>query len=291
MLHRIICGSVCVLMFVCVAASGMAQETKIPDFSNLPRSEVPAAYTWRIEDLYPDMDAWKRDRDVVQGLIAQIDTRAKDWTSTPQKFLSLYQFTDSIGLIMRKLYAYAGNQSNMDLGNATYRSMQGEMQSIGATFGAKVAFRNDDILKMDEKSLRGYFEKEPKLAQYRFRVEEVLRARKYVLPKDQQKIFSLTGLFSGATAQVADVLNNVEIPAQDVTLSDGSRVTLECGRVHALSRNEEQCRPLTRDAVILVGTKEIREFSRRPPRWWYQGRFVCRPRPGIQQLSACAAVR
>lgn len=226
MLHRIICGSLCFLMLVCVAASGVAQEAKIPDFSNLPRSEVPVAYTWRIEDLYSSPDAWKRDREVVQGLIAQIDARAKDWTSTPQKFLSLYQLTDSISLIMRKLYAYAGNQSSMDLGNATYRSMQGEMESMGATYGAKVAFRNDDILKMDEKTVRGYFEKEPKLTPYRFRVEEVLRARKYILPKDQQKIFSMTGLFSGATAQVANVLNNVEIPAQDVTLSDGSRVTL-----------------------------------------------------------------
>jgi oligoendopeptidase F len=226
MLHRIICGGLCFLMLVCVAASGVAQETTIPDFSNLPRSEVPTAYTWRIEDLYPDMDAWKRDRDVVQGLIAQIDTRAKGWTSTPKTFLALYQLTDSIGLIMRRLSSYASNQSNMDLGNATYRSMQGEMQSIGATYGAKLAFRNDDILKMDENTLRGYFGKEPRLAQYRFRVEEVLRARKYVLPKDQQKIVSMTGLFSGATAQVADVLNNVEIPARDVTLSDGTRVTL-----------------------------------------------------------------
>lgn len=226
MIHRSICGSLCLLMLVCLAAPGMAQESKIPDFSNTPRSGVPAEYTWRIEDLYPNVDAWKRDRDLVKGMIAQIDTRAREWTSTPQKFLSVYQLTDSIGLIMRRLGSYAGNQSNMDLGNATYRSMQGEMQSIGATYGSKLAFRNDDILKMDENTLRGYFAKEPKLAQYRFRVDEVLRARKYILPKDQQKIVSLTGLFSGAPAEVADVMNNLEIPAQDVTLSDGTRVTL-----------------------------------------------------------------
>jgi oligoendopeptidase F len=104
--------------------------------------------------------------------------------------------------------------------------MQGELQSISAEYGAKLAFRNDDILKMDEKALRGYFAAEPRLAPYRFRVEEVLRARKYILPKDQQKILSMTGLFSGTSAQVADILNNVEIPAEEITLSNGSRTTL-----------------------------------------------------------------
>jgi oligoendopeptidase F len=218
-------GLLCVLL-IAAAATALAQDARIPDYSKTPRPEVPTEYTWRIEDLYPTVDAWNKDRKVVEGLAAQIEVRAKGWTSTPQKFLALYQLSDSINLIMRRLYAYASNQSNVDLGNATYRSMQGELQSLSTSIGEKLAFRNDDILKMDEKVVRGYFDREPRLAQYRFRVEEVLRARAYVLPKDQQRIFSLTGLFSGTAQEAANVLNNVEIPAKDVTLTDGSTVTL-----------------------------------------------------------------
>jgi oligoendopeptidase F len=215
------------LLIACAAIpQASAQKQTIPDYSNLSRAEVPVASTWRIEDLYPGMDAWRSDRERVKVLMDQIDQRARKWTSTPQRFLALYQLTDSIGLIMRRLGAYASNQSNVDLGNATYRSMQGELQGMSASLGAKLAFRNEDILKMNERVLRSYFAKEPRLAEYRFRVEEVLRSRHYLLPKDQQKVFSMTGLFSGATAQVADVLNNVEIPPSDVTLSTGERVTL-----------------------------------------------------------------
>jgi oligoendopeptidase F len=217
-----------VLALVCIGVplSGHSQESKIPDFSMVTRSEVPVAYTWRIEDLYPDIDAWKLERHALHAMIARIDAQAKDWTTTPRKFLSLYQLTDSIGLLIQRLYAYAGNQGNMDLSNTTFRSMQGELQGIVADYGAKLAFRNDDILAMKESTVRGYVAKEPRLAQYRFRVEEVLRAKAHVLPKDQQKIFSMTGLFSGTSAQVADILNNVEMPAQDITLSDGTPVTL-----------------------------------------------------------------
>ncbi len=222
------------IVAVCGALTpARAQQSKIPDYSLVPRTEVPPASTWRIEDLYPTADAWKQDRARVQSMIDKLDSRAKDWTTTPQKFLSLYQVTDSIGLLMQRLYSYASNQSNVDLTNAMYRSMQGELQSISADYGAKLAFRNDDILKMDEKVLQGYFSAEPRLAPYRFRVGEVLRARHYVLPKDQQRILAMTGMFSGTSAQVADVLNNVDIPAEDVTLSDGAKVTLNvAGYMH-----------------------------------------------------------
>jgi oligoendopeptidase F len=226
MLHHSFRKGVLYFLILVAAGSCLAQVAQIPDYSKTARPEVPVENTWRIEDLYPSVDAWKQDRKVVEGLAAQIDGRAKEWTSTPQRFLAMYQLSDSINLIMRRLYAYASNQSNVDLGNATYRSMEGELRSLSTSIGEKLAFRNDDILKMDEKVLHGFFEKESRLAQYRFRVEEVLRARKYVLPKDQQRIFTLTGLFSGTAQQVANVLNNVEIPAQDVTLSDGRKVTL-----------------------------------------------------------------
>lgn len=217
-----------ILLFVLTmgVSTAVAGDKKVPDFSNKARSEVPVEYTWRIEDLYPTIDAWNADRVAVRGLMAQLDERARDWTATAQRFRSLYQLADSINLIGNRLYSYASHQSNVDMSNTTYRSMQGELQTMFAEFGARMAFRNDDILRMDEKKLRGFFADDPAMAKYRFRVEEVLRARKHVLPKDQQSIVTMTGLFSGATQEAADVLNNVELPPASITLSDGTPLTL-----------------------------------------------------------------
>lgn len=213
------------LMFLCILPVH-AQDPSVPDFASKPRSEVPVEFTWRIEDLYPSAEAWNADRTLVRSLMGQLDVRARDWTADARRFRALYQLTDSISMIGNRLYAYASHQSNVDLANTAYRGMQGELQSLFAEFGARMAFRNDDILKMDEKKLRGFFAGDPAMAPYRFRVEEVLRARKHVLPKEQQSIVTMTGLFSGATQEAADVLNNVELPPATVTLADGRTVTL-----------------------------------------------------------------
>jgi oligoendopeptidase F len=230
-----------------MAGKGYAQDPSVPDFSAKPRSEVPVQYTWRIEDLYPSVDGWNSDRTLIRGLMAQISERQRDWTTTSLRFRSLYALTDSISMIGNRLFSYASHQSNVDMSNTTFRGMQGELQTMFAEFGARLAFRNDDILTMDEKKLRQFFADDPGMAKYRFRVDEVLRARKHVLPKDQQSIITMTGLFSGATQDAADVLNNVELPPATVTLSDGKAVTLN---IAGYMRNRGSSNPADRSLVM-----------------------------------------
>jgi oligoendopeptidase F len=224
--QRIVPGIVLGGFLLAGTCTVLADDTKIPDFSSTPRSQVPVQYTWRIEDLYPSVEAWTGEKERVVRLIGQVDKMSADWTTTPQKFLGLYRLIDSIGVLSSRLMSYASNQSNMELSNNLYRKMQGELQSIFTDYSARLAFVNDDILKMNSKVLQGYFVGEPRLGEYRFRVDQVVRAREHVLPKDEQRIVSLTGLFAGAPEQAAGVLNNVDVPAPEVTLSDGARVTL-----------------------------------------------------------------
>lgn len=250
------------MMLACVILASVqvtrAQEKKVPDYSAKSRSEVPVGYTWRIEDLYPTLDAWKADQAKVRSLMGQLDERERNWTATSTRFRSLYQLADSVNLIGGRLYAYASHQSNVDMGNPLYRSMQGELQSMFAEFGARMAFRNDDILKMDEKKLKGFFADDPAMARYRFRVNEVLRARDHVLPKDQQSIVTMSGLFSGATQEAADVLNNVELPPATITLSDGKPLTLS---VAAYMRNRGSANRADRSLVMHAFWENHKKFE------------------------------
>ena len=208
------------------AASGLAEQKKIPDYSLTPRKDVPVELTWKVEDIYPSPEAWQKDKEALQGLVAQIDERAKGWTGSSQALFGLLDLSAEINRKFQQLYIYASLQSDAEMSNSLYQAMQGEIQALSADVGVKLAFINEDLLKMDEETLRGYFSKEPRLAPYRFFVEDVLRSRPHIPPAEQQKVISLTGLFANAPQQAAGLLNNVDIPSPEVTLSDGAKVTL-----------------------------------------------------------------
>ena len=198
----------------------------IPDFSTSDRKTVPIEYTWNMEDIYKTLDLWNADKEKVVNMIPQVVELSKDWTTSPQKMLSMMLLMEDIDLIFSRLYAYAGHQSNADIGNSQFVKMKGELQSISVDYSSKLSFFNDDVLKLGEANFNSYLNQEPKLEPYRFTFEQILRMKEHVLAPDLQKIVSMTGLFSGGYDQASSILNNLEIPSAEVTLSTGKKVVL-----------------------------------------------------------------
>jgi len=218
--------SILALGAVAAAAAGERPQKGIPDYSLKPRAEVPVDFTWKIEDIYPAVEDWKKDKEALAGLIAEIDARAAGWTESSRKMFGLLDLVSAINQKAERLWEYASLQSDMEMSHSLYQTMKGEMQAVFADIGVKLAFINQDILKLEDKTLAGYFKEDPALGPFRFQVGDILRSRTHIPTTDQQKIISLTALFSGAPERAAALLNNVDIEPADVTLSDGTKVTL-----------------------------------------------------------------
>jgi oligoendopeptidase F len=104
--------------------------------------------------------------------------------------------------------------------------MEGELQAIFVDYRAKLSFINPDILKLGESNFKIYLTSEPKLEPYSFMAEDIFRNESHILPEDQQKIVSLTGLFSNVPSKTAGILNDMELPPPVVTISNGEKVVL-----------------------------------------------------------------
>ena len=203
-----------------------AQEKQIPDYSTTLRKDVPEEYKWKIEDMYTDYQAWQKDKEVLAGLIVQIELKSKSWTESPSNMLAMFKLTDEVGMKLQRLYDYAKRQYDMEMSNSQFQVMKGEIQAIQVDAGVKMTFINDDLLKMKDETIANFLKKEPKLEPYRFSISQVVRSRKHILPIEQEKLISLTGLYSSAISDAATILNDVDKIAPEVTLSTGEKVAL-----------------------------------------------------------------
>lgn len=208
----------------------LCAETKnkkeIPDFSMTARKDVPVEYTWKIEDIYPTIEDWKKAEEHTRKKIGKIDEISKDWLSSPSQMLAFLELLTGIDKNAMKLFSYASHQANADLGNSLFQQMKGQLQMLFVQMQSKLAFMEDDILELGKEKFAGYLKKEPGLQPYAFGIEQTLRMKKHILPTDQKKVASLTGLFSGAGQKAARMLTDVEMPAPEITLSDGKKILL-----------------------------------------------------------------
>ena len=201
-------------------------KNQIPDYSTTDRQNVPREFKWSIEDLYPGIQDWNKDKAALQKMLENVKVLALDWTSSADKMLKLLDYLKDLRIKGYRLYAYASHCSNMDLGNQQFQLMKGEMRHIFVQFGTILSFMNPDILKLGEVKFGSYLTSEPGLESYKFSIEQILRLRDHVLPPSEQKIVSQSGLFSGSASQASSMLNNVELPQPEVILSGGSKIKL-----------------------------------------------------------------
>jgi oligoendopeptidase F len=220
--------SLCVILLLPLLMAGQEDkvEKKIPDYSLQDRKDVPVAYTWKIEDLFASTADWQAEKEAVTKLIPQIDEKTKGWTSSAHKMLAMLELVNDIELKGSRLMTYASLQGNMDMGNSLYQKMEGEIRSQFVLLNSKLSFLQPDVLALGGTKFAAYLKAEPKLSIYRFGIESILREKDHVLPGEQQRIASLTGLFAGVPGRASGMLNDVEVPSVEITLSDGQKILL-----------------------------------------------------------------
>jgi oligoendopeptidase F len=221
--------SLCAILLLPPLLAGQEDkmEKKVPDYSLLERRQVPVEHTWKIEDLFASEADWQAEKEIVAGDIERLDALAKDWTASPAAMLALFDLVSAIELKGSRLMSYASHQADTDMGNTRFQAMQGEIRTRFVQMSSKLSFMQPDILALGAEKFAAYLKAEPGLAVYRFGVESILREKDHVLPNEQQRIASLTGLFSGVPGRASGMLNNVEAPRTEVTLSDGKKVLLD----------------------------------------------------------------
>lgn len=217
---------VLLMSFLLTQFSTLSFAQEIPDYSSTPRSEVPDQFKWKLDHIYKSVDEWKADKTEFAKLIAQIEKDAPSWTTSPAKMLTMLEMVDRLYLKLIHIYAYARRQYDMEMSSSQLSVMKGEAQSLWVDAGTKLTFMNDDILKMDQKTIDSYIKQEPKLETYRFSIEQILRTKAHILPLEQEKLIALTGIFGNNISDAASILNDVDMPSPEITLSDGKKIEL-----------------------------------------------------------------
>jgi len=214
---------------------------EIPDYSTTDRKDIPVEYTWNLEDIYPSIEEWKKANDQVNEMIEQLKPMSNGWTSTPKKMLNFLEHLSKIRLTIVKLYSYASRNNDSDLSNSKFQEMKGKIQILRVQLEAMLTFMDTDILKLGKEAFQQYVKKEPGLKPYTFRIEKVLREKPHVLPPEQEKIYSYSKMFSRTPRTVSGILNNVELPNSEITLSNGKKITLNYANyvLYRASKNRE----------------------------------------------------
>jgi oligoendopeptidase F len=125
-----------------------------------------------------------------------------------------------------RAYTYASLLADQDTRDATHEAMRQEMVQLAAAFGAQAAYVEPEILRLEPDTVRRFIESEPRLAPYRFYLEDIVRRAPHTLTPNEEKILADAGPLAGSPSGIYTILSNADFPYPTVKLSDGSEIVV-----------------------------------------------------------------
>jgi oligoendopeptidase F len=191
------------------------------------RASIPERYKWDLTQIYPSNAAWRAEKERIEKDIPAIRSLKGTLGTSPAALATALERVTATRKTLARLATYANLQADEDTRHAENQGMRQEMTLVSAAFGSETAFIEPEILQIGAEKLRHFLTSEPRLASYRFYVEELLRREKHTLSEAEERILAAVAPVAGAASTTSGLLLNAEFPYPTVTLSDGRSLRLD----------------------------------------------------------------
>jgi oligoendopeptidase F len=201
------------------------------------RPQIP----WDLTDLYPTLEAWEEARQSVAQGIQELPTFRGKLGDGAGTLADLLERVYGLSQQVARISVYASLEADENLRDATTMERRTLAQELSMQLGRAISWMNPELLALGDDRIYSYLEKEPRLAPYRFPIEQTLRLRPHILGEEAERVMSASGLALGTGSRVHGILTNSDLPWPKLTLSTGEEVTLDAAgyNKHRSSPNRE----------------------------------------------------
>lgn len=183
--------------------------------------------TWQLEDLYPTREAFDAARIALAKRLPELEKGKGTLATGPAALLEALDVGTSIRKEMTRMGSYASMRSDEDTRVPENLVARQEIMQLATEARTKGAWLAPEILALPEGTVARYLAAEPRLAPYRFFLEDLERQRAHTLSPAEETLLARTGLVTPTAQTAYGILTDADMPYPTVKLSDGTEVRLD----------------------------------------------------------------
>jgi len=183
--------------------------------------------TWDLTELYADDGAWEQARQTVLAAIPQLAGRKGTLGISAVSLQQAYSAASDLLRTVHRLGVYAQLMAYSDLRLPQYQQMQEMATQLSSQLDAALAWMDPETLSLGQKKIEAFFNADPRLAPFRFRIEDVLRQGQHTLSSDGEALLAGASPSLATSFAIERVLVSSDIPHSDVLLSTGEAVHVD----------------------------------------------------------------
>lgn len=204
------------------------------------RSEVSEDLKWDLSRVFKDDAAWEKEYDNVANDIQDLANFKGKLSKSGKDLYEAISAMLEVGRRLDKVYTYATMSSDVDTSDSHYLGYSAKVQALAGQFGAAISFVDPEILSISPEKLAKFIEDEPRLNEYKHRLEMVTRKRPHTLSADQEKLVADASDALGSSSNTFNVLTNSDMEYGFTQDENGEMVQLSDGLYSLLIQSQDR---------------------------------------------------
>lgn len=193
------------------------------------REDVPKEYTWAIEDVFANDEAFFAALDACSDLPAQVGAFAGKLGESAETLLAFLQLQDEITPRVHAIATYAFRKSDVDTANGKYLDMCGRAMRLIVSLDSAGAFATPEIMEISDERLAAFYAECAPLTLYTRHIDMIRRRKAHTLSAAEEALLAAAGEMAESPDGIGSALRNADMKFPDVTDSQGNAHQLTNG--------------------------------------------------------------
>jgi len=204
------------------------------------RAEIPAAYRWKLEDLYTSSEAWAADLKMVETLANEFVSYQGKIGASAETFRGVLALRDRLSRLMDKTFVYAKMKRDQDNTDSQSQALVERAQGLAVRVGAQVSFFLPELMAIPQSTWEEFLREEPELRKYRHFLADLIRRKQHILSPEEERILALSGEIADSGANIFSMFTDADLEFPSVHDEAGREVELTHGRYLGFLESREQ---------------------------------------------------
>lgn len=217
-------------------ANAAATVEQMPSYKS--RAEIPESYKWKLDNIYPSLEAWQKD---VKKVEADANTFAANQGKLGVSVKNLLKALQQYSNLMRthdKAYVYAKLSMDVNTGNNDLQALSDRAEKMSIYVKEKTAWFSPELIAIPDQTWSEYF-KDPALLPYKGFIEDQLRKKKHTLSKEMEELLAQSSPLANAPEDIYRMISkDVRFPIYKN--EKGEQIQLTRANFVALMDNKNQ---------------------------------------------------
>jgi oligoendopeptidase F len=222
------------------------------------RSQVPQQYRWDLTAMFPNEAAWTAARDGLQRRLPRVASYQGHLGASSDSLAAALGTVMDFSRELSRVSTYASQLADEDSRDSHHLEMRESAQRLGVQFRSAASYLRPEILGLGGARVRAFAAENPRLADFRHYLDDLLRYAPHTLSAGEEKVAAEANRMANSGETIRSLFNNAELPWPTVELSTGDSVRLDDA---AYTQYRQSSVRADRDTVFRAFWRAHRQFQ------------------------------